>query len=379
MVILRGQLVEGLEAFGVEFWTCEGDALHLLDGKMEPLAELSPTSAGIVSGIWKKTRRTCQMVRGGQLVSDDSVVEFYRAESSRAGLIEKSNRDSDALIHVLEPSGDLAEAVAALNACCGLAEEGYRVLFHTPLFNWFYRIDHPGVGITHNGFPSFEHIDQPADGPRIVSHRTDGGQAVRWTCELSAADEKSKRLGVGSKPQTPATVDRVPKSRRLDFTDYVVIVPFSEDRTREWPAANWNRLIFLLRAEGLDVVAVGMEDYAERFTNELGQSHAFWASGEAAEWMLDVLLSASAVIAPDCSLAHLAVVHQVRTLCLVSEFPAGYFFPESGWEIVSGESDCIHCWRKPEKGFAPVCNTSCSALSAITPEAVFRQFKAAKR
>ncbi len=378
VVILSGQLVEGLEGFGVEFWTSDGDALHLLDGKMELLVELSPIAGGIVSGMWKKSRTACRMVRGSQLMTDDAVVAFYRAESSRAGFIEKSNCGSDTLVHVLDHSGDLAEAVAALNACCGLAEDGFRVLFHTPLFNWFYRIDHPGVGIAHNTFPAFEHIDYPAGGPRIVSHRSDGGQAVRWTCEISAADEKSKRLGVGSKPRPPATVDRVPKSRRLDFTEYVVIVPFSQDRTREWPAAHWNRLIFLLRAEGFDVVAVGMEDYAERFTNELGQSHAFWASGEAAEWMLDVLLSASAMIAPDCGLAHLAVAHQVRTVCLVSEFPAGYFFPESAWEIVSGESDCIHCWRKPEKGFAPVCNISCSALSAITPEAVFRQFKATK-
>lgn len=377
-VVLRdGNFVEGLEEFGVEFWSAESSSgeLQLMNGKLELLAEITETHEGVMTGKWCRTKRECRLVKVDALSSDESMNRFLELDFNRARFVG-ADFEQDSITHIFDHSPELSEAVAILYGCCGLAASGRKVLFHTPCYNWLYRIGHPGVSIVHNSFPSFKAISEPAEGPELVVYHADGGVAFRLAREIGIAEEKCKRVMPGTRPEKPSRVDNVPKAKRLDFKDYVLIFPFAEDSGREWPAAHWNRLSFLLRRAGFDVVAVGQQkEQVERFSKELGSAHVFWASGEGAEWMLDVMLLASAVIATDCGHAHLAVAHGIRTICLVSEFPEDCFFPESGWEIVSGDSDCIHCWRKPEKGFAPICNVSCSALSAISPEKVFRQFE----
>jgi ADP-heptose:LPS heptosyltransferase len=154
----------------------------------------------------------------------------------------------------------------------------------------------------------------------------------------------------------------------------VVIVPFCDDPRIEWPTGHWQRLIWLLRARGYDVVAIGERDHAQEFSTKFQRNYAFWASGPSTDWTLDVLLGAEAVIAPHCGLAYVAALHGVRTLCLCAEYPEEYFFRELGMEIVQSDAPCTGCWRDEQNGYLESCRLACTALGAIIPERVVDHF-----
>lgn len=270
---------------------------------------------------------------------------------------------SGAVVRVINSSFEIKDHIGSLYACTGAARAGAFVRFETPFATWFSRIEEPRLTIVQVG-------DAVAFSDDVGVIDLHSEAIVNAAYGLSKARWYSSIIHPELAPCRPEKVDNVVRSERLPVSRYIVIAPCSGDSSQEWPAVHWARLVHLMQEAGFEVVGVGAVDEEERLAAIFGDTNAFWVVVESQEWLADVLLKASSVVAVENDIAHFAGLLEVFTIVLHSHYEATYLWDCTSVTGLTPKTECVACRLQASRLYEPGCSRGCSALYTVSPEAV---------
>lgn len=160
----------------------------------------------------------------------------------------------------------------------------------------------------------------------------------------------------------------------------VVISPFSNERVREWPIANYRRFIARVLADhGIPVAIVGTRTQRVR-ANELVRGFPYPevvnTCGELS-WreLIELVDAAPYVVANNSGVAHLAATRGCWTLCIFSGSHSWVEWMPRGPRVVvvTRVTDCAPCALGGEP-----CPNGVACMSDLHPDAAFDLFEEAR-
>lgn len=172
-------------------------------------------------------------------------------------------------------------------------------------------------------------------------------------------------------PARPAHIATDIKTSRFDVDNYVVIAPFSAWSDRDWPSSHWSRLVDLLDEAGYHIVALGARQQAAQLDSTLCRTSAFWAIDHPPEWVMDTMLGAAAVVGNDSGMVHIAGMLGINAVAIHSHLPHDFLYSYApSVHSVTPATNCTFCRWRFDRGYSGACDTHCSALATVAPEAV---------
>jgi heptosyltransferase-2 len=156
----------------------------------------------------------------------------------------------------------------------------------------------------------------------------------------------------------------------------VVVAPFSNSRTRDWPAHHYNRLIgLLIQDSNIRVLVIGsssqwvganevVRDYpADRVVNSCG-----WMAWSE---VLEQIAAADCVIANNSGVAHIAGSMGRTTLCVFGGSHSPYEWMARGpaVTVITRKVECSPCGLDVDAA----CPYGVRCLVEIPPERVYRE------
>jgi hypothetical protein len=291
-----------------------------------------------------------------------------------AELVERVDQAEVLSLHVTCPG--IGDAICALYAACGAANALRRqqpaavVRFFTRHTGWLQRVLHPGVEVRPIGSgPDDAWIDVGRD---YNGHLARATSRKQWYCD---------NIAPGLTPSPPAFVDRRVYSRRFDRTPYVVLAPFADWSSRQWPVSHWRYLTALLYDAGFHSVILDGPGDGSRLRQafeDLPQEWSTWFWGCSEEWVADALLDATAFVGIDSGMTHYAGLLGVPTIAIMAHLPPDLVFSHTGVRAITPQTSCTFCRWEPERGYRTICDAACSALATVAPEQVLEYVCAAR-
>ena len=268
---------------------------------------------------------------------------------------------------IVNSAAGIGDHIAAIYAATAAANTGLEVTFHTGHHAWLNRVQHPGLKIVPTIPANLEAAIQSGE---VVDVNRNYLQQIRYGS--SRARWYASNLAPDLEPQRPVSICQEQKIPRFDFRKYVLVAPCSAWKVRDWPSGHWQRLIYLLKTSGYEVVGIGTKRDEEVLATICDVSSAFWVVDHPPEWITDAMLGAAAVVANDSGMAHLGGLLGVPTIAVHAQLP-----PELLWQCtevhsVTPTAQCTFCRWCPDRGYHSVCETGCTALAAVPPEQVLR-------
>lgn len=264
-------------------------------------------------------------------------------------------------------AGGIGDAVCALYVACGLANAGFRVLYHSKFPEWL-RVEHPGVQILPDQ-KCFD-INDDYDGQLAAAHSKSVMSRLDWylrnlSRQFAIGDVKAARPKQVYPPPAPIT------------GKYVVLAPISAGRPRIYPMSHWRRIAKALLPHYKVVVMAG-EDGRQAVDEGFFGVAVDKQIGLSASNALRYFANAACVIANDSGPAHIAGLYGVPCVAVIAQATGSYLF-ECSPTVTAVESDasCAKCYWQREGGWDRVCEMGCSALYAIKPEEVCREVERA--
>jgi hypothetical protein len=260
---------------------------------------------------------------------------------------------------ITNSSSDASHHISAMYALAAAAKRGIRITFVTGFREWLLRVEQPGVNIVaanaEQTLTSFDLNRDVTDQLRLAESRASWYAAAVWR---------------GLKPTRPSRVNSHVQASRIPFAPYVVLSPFTPRSSAAWPASHWKRLIALLQLRGTEVV-VTMPPEGVAAASEIWESTGtFCAAWPNVEWLNDTLLDARAVIGVDSVVIHLAGLLGVPTVAIHSDFSGAFLWECTDVVSLTPDAKCVSCRLQTEHGYLQVCEGSCSAIAAVTPDRV---------
>jgi Mannosyltransferase putative len=271
-------------------------------------------------------------------------------------------------LNVINSSNRLADHIVSLYACAGAASAGRRVRFYTPFHRWFDRVKHP----------LFETVEEASisSGGEVQSATVDLNhfRGLETRLGLSQTHCYSRLLGETILPERPSAISRVPKERRFEYTNYVLLFPFNVAPSLEWPELHWRRLAVMMKEAGYEVIGVGTSANCERLQDIFEPTCNFWVLDADPDWAMDAMLGAAAVIATANAAAQLAGLFNVPCVALHAQVPPTFLWECTNVRGLVPETKCAPCRWDVGKGYTRLCELGCSALATISPDRVLESF-----
>jgi hypothetical protein len=157
------------------------------------------------------------------------------------------------------------------------------------------------------------------------------------------------------------------KSLGSEYAGFVLLCPFSTERTREYSTQHWLSLVNLLHNAGYKVAIVHNDP--SRIQPFRGLT---MIGGATAEMVAGAMLNAVCVIGTDSGLAHLGGILRCPTIVLGGSTPAGQIFgcyPRV--KILQGKLDCSGCCNNYPADER--CRMSCGNLQSIQPKEILEE------
>lgn len=209
----------------------------------------------------------------------------------------------------------IGDETVAVYAACGLADAtGRPVVLHARQAAWLAGVSHPGVTIRRGDGTG---ADCQADFAGEVRESKLGVNRVEWYCRQVARQLKVPAFT----PVRPARVDR---PAAVIGSGYVLLSPFANDGGRDWPAGRWRELAAALSGAGERVEATAGHWQAERLREVFAGLPVGLHAGRQAKHVLGLIAHASAVVANDSGLAHVAGLHGTPCVVVQAGWPAGH-------------------------------------------------------
>lgn len=274
----------------------------------------------------------------------------------------------------------IGDHVSAIYAACGLADAGHKVTFYTKHFQWLERVQHPNVRVTDWVGPNYlkKRI------ANVYNHYDDElVAAVRQTCPSRPQwyiNNASEYYAID--PTIPSTPSKIlGPAMPYHGKPYVLISPFSAGITRAWEDDKWQYLAELLVGKGLEIVAVSSLKEAPALQAMLGGFKGVsLKSGSTPSEVIDLIQQAHMVVGNDSSIPHLAALHRVHAIAVMSHIRPEFVFGPGVKYIKAISPDtslwpCTFCAWTHEGGFREFCLERCDALQSIEPEEVITLFR----
>jgi hypothetical protein len=263
-------------------------------------------------------------------------------------------------IEFYSSAGGIGDAVCALYVACGLANAGFKVLFHAKHREWL-KVEHPGVQILPDE-KCFD-INDDYDGQLAAAYRGDITSRLEWYLR-----NLSRQFDIGDvKPARPAKVNKPP---RPIAEPYIVLSPISAGRPRIYPMPHWRRIAKLLSPKYRVVVMAG-EDGRQAVDDGFFGVPVEKRIGLPIDNALRYYANAKCVVANDSGPAHIAGLYEVPCVAVISQASGSFLF-ECSQTVTTVEADasCAKCYWQRTGGWDRVCEMGCSALYTIKPEEV---------
>lgn len=283
-------------------------------------------------------------------------------------------------INICAHTTGIGDHVSAIYAACGLADAGHEVTFYTRHFKWLERVQHPGVKV-------FDWIGPNYRERRIANvynhYEDELVAAVRGTCPSRPQwyiDNIAEYYGIPTTtPSTPSKI--LGPAMPYHGKPYVLFAPFSAGTTRAWEDDKWQYLAELLVGKGLEVIAVSSNKEAPALQPMLGGFKGVrLVCGKEPSEVIDLIQQAHMIVGNDSSIPHLAALHKVHAICVMSHIKPEFVFGPGVKYIKPVHPDptlwdCIWCAWTHEGGFREFCLERCDALQSIEPEQVITLFR----
>lgn len=260
----------------------------------------------------------------------------------------------------LEAKG-IGDAICALYASCGLANQGHQVEFHTRHAAWI-KVKHPNLTILQSDAQPFDCSANYRD-QLYASYEGRLESRVHWYLQNIC-------IAYGLEPCKPARPAEVFTSSRRK---YVLLAPFSSGESRDWHWAHFRRLAKALLESGIQVAITASEAQRQRAYEAFYGLEIERFIGENPETAIRRVAQASVLVANDSGMAHIGGLYETPTLCLLAQFQPSYLFKcaDSVKGIVA-KTSCSGCHTIVAAGWDQVCNQQCSALQTISPDTVIQ-------
>jgi hypothetical protein len=270
-------------------------------------------------------------------------------------------------IEFYSSAGGIGDAVCALYVACGLANAGFKVLFHAKHREWL-KVEHPGVQILPDE-KCFD-INDDYDGQLAAAYRGDITSRLEWYMR-----NLSRQFDIGD--AKPARPEKFSKPPRPIAEPYIVLSPISAGRPRIYPMPHWRRIAKSLLPSHRVVVMAG-EDGRQAVDDGFFGVPVEKRIGLPIDNALRYYANAKCVVANDSGPAHIAGLYQVPCVSVVSQAKPDFLFDCS--PTVTGlvaQASCTGCYWQRSGGWDRVCEMGCSALYTIKPEEVCHEVERA--
>jgi ADP-heptose:LPS heptosyltransferase len=269
----------------------------------------------------------------------------------------------------------IGDAICVLYAACGLAEAGYKVTYNARHYKWVKWAGHPNL--TLRELPKDETcggVDVNQDYMEQLAEGFRGTLKSRPHWALRAIRVQYPSVPVSIEPARPRSVD---KPAPVDSGKYIVLSPYSScvGPARDWPAANYARLVNELTKEGHRVYVA--------LTSE--HKHDAWMYHPAKVWidakpedMCSLVAHAHLLVANDSGMSHLGGLFGTPTFAIMAhiEPETTFWCADSVQGIVPDERVwCRFCSWQKEGGHLRSCQAFCGALASILPDDVLFQLR----
>lgn len=276
----------------------------------------------------------------------------------------------------------IGDHVSAVYAACGLADEGHDVTFYTTHYKWLEKVSHPNMVIT-KPLGLRRNYRKGSLVNVYKNYNQELLASVRKTCPSRSQwyiNNVSKFYKIS--PTTPKTPSKIlGPAMPYHGKPYVLVAPFSAGPTRSWEEDKWQYLAELLVGKGLDVIAVSSPQEAPDLQAMLGgRKGVQLVSGKPPSEVIDLIQQARAVVGNDSSIPHLATLHRIPAIAVMSHIHPEFVFGP-GMEFVTAVSPdpamwpCVFCAWTHEGGFREYCLERCDALQTVEPEQVMIHIK----
>lgn len=270
----------------------------------------------------------------------------------------------------------IGDAVSGLYAACGLADAGHRAVYHCRHAAWLAGASHPGVAVVRYAGDTAVNASHDPHGELVAAGRGAVGSRAAWYC-----DQIARQAGVPAfRPARPAAVARPPRPAFLPAGGYVAVAPFSAHANRQWP--HFGELADRLAAAGRRVVAIDGPRGGVRMGKQFdARRHRLvsWHWGLGVPDALGVIAHAEAYVGNDSGMTHVAALHAVPAVAVMSQVPVAHVFDAVTAPTVAGVTAdgwaCQGCaWQRP-------CPTPgrCGALQSTPVDKVFAAVAAVGR
>lgn len=316
-----------------------------------------------------RKRGTNELFVWTEALSQRADMEDYLERAMRIGPSQTypSEPVKTRTIEFYTSAGGIGDAVCALYVACGLANAGFKVLYHSKFPEWL-RVEHPGVQILPDQ-KCFD-INDDYDGQLEAAYRGSVKTRLDWYLR-----NLSRQFDIGDvKAARPKQVYANPAPIA---GKYIVLAPISAGRPRIYPMPHWRRLAKLLTPHYRVVVLAGADGkqtvdegfFGVQVDKQIG------LSPEAA---LRYFANAACVVANDSGPAHIAGLYGVPCVAVIAQANGKFLF-ECSPTVTTVESDasCAKCYWQREGGWDRVCEMGCSALYTIKPEEVCHEVERA--
>jgi hypothetical protein len=283
-------------------------------------------------------------------------------------------------LNICAKTTGIGDHVSAVYAACAVASLGHEVNFWTPHHNWLARVDHPNLRIHEFIGPNY--------GPKQLVNLYDDYEnelnaAFYGECESRPQwyiNHMVRAYGLPLvTPETPSNI--LGPLMPYHGTPYVLLAPFSADKTRTWEEDKWQYLAELLADKGYLLKAVCSLKEAPKLHAMLGHRKDLEIiAGQSPKAVLDLIQNSSGIVGNDSSIPHLAALHRKRAIAVVAHIRPKFVFGP-GMKYITAVSpdqeiwDCTFCTWRHEGGLRDACFERCDALQSIEPEQVITFFK----
>ena len=260
-------------------------------------------------------------------------------------------------------AGGIGDAVCALYVACGLANAGFKVLYHSKFPEWL-KVEHPGVQILPDQ-KCFD-INDDYDGQLAAAHNKSVTSRLDWYLL-----NLSRQFDIGD--VKAARPDTVFKPEPIYPSGYIVLAPISAGRPRIYPMPHWRRIAKDLSQTHKVVVLAG-EDGRQAIDEGFFGVDVDKQIGLSANDALRYFANADCVVANDSGPAHIAGLYSVPCVAVIAQASGKFLFECSPTvRTVEAEASCAKCYWQRSGGWDRVCEMGCSALYTVKPEEVCRE------
>jgi ADP-heptose:LPS heptosyltransferase len=250
----------------------------------------------------------------------------------------------------------------------------YKVAAHRIPFVALFDGGYDGLA-DHDWDATWDEFPEKCD-PRDLQMNLGYKREIQHAAEITRLERYCRNLGCVT-PQLPTlrNTEAIAETGK-QFAGYVVLCPFTDLRSRDWPLFYWLALEDMLHKAGMQTIVLGSLRKTDPMPVEKFRSAKAIHSEDAPiapELTAGILLNAACVVSADSGLAHLAGI-MGRPTIIVCGWSVGAkiysFYPKA--TSLQGCLPCNGCWSCASRGWDEErCQLVCDNLSTILPQTVF--------